>query len=58
MCSSDLLVTTVVGLLVAIPSAIFYNNLAIKVRQLATDMDGFSDELMGRIACEFQGRNE
>lgn len=55
---SSALVTTVVGLLVAIPSAIFYNNLAIKVRQLSTDMDGFSDELMGRIACEFQGRNE
>ena len=52
---SSALVTTVVGLLVAIPSAIFYNNLAIKVRQLTTDMDGFADELMGRIACEFQG---
>ena len=55
---SSALVTTVVGLLVAIPSAIFYNNLAVKVRQLTTDMDGFSDELMGRIACEFQGRND
>jgi len=52
---SSALVTTVVGLLVAIPSAIFYNNLSIKVRQLDTDMDGFADELMGRIACEFQG---
>jgi biopolymer transport protein TolQ len=55
---SSALVTTVVGLLVAIPSAIFYNNLASKVRQLNTDMVGFADELMGRIACEFQGRNE
>jgi biopolymer transport protein ExbB/TolQ len=55
---SSALVTTVVGLLVAIPSAIFYNNLAIKVRQLSTDMDGFADELMGRIACEFQGRDD
>jgi biopolymer transport protein TolQ len=55
---SSALVTTVVGLLVAIPSAIFYNNLAIKVRQLTTDMDGFADELMGRIACEFQGRGD
>lgn len=53
---SSALVTTVVGLLVAIPSVIFYNNLAAKVRQLSTDMDGFADELMGRIACEFQGR--
>jgi biopolymer transport protein TolQ len=55
---SSALVTTVVGLLVAIPSVIFYNNLAGKVRQLSTDMDGFADELMGRIACEFQGRDE
>jgi len=55
---SSALVTTVVGLLVAIPSAICYNNLALKVRQIATDMDGFADELMGRIACEFQGRND
>ena len=55
---SSALVTTVVGLLVAIPSAICYNNLASKVRQLNTDMVGFADELMGRIACEFQGRNE
>jgi biopolymer transport protein TolQ len=54
---SSALVTTVVGLLVAIPCAIFYNNLAIKVRQLTTDMEGFADELMGRIACEFQGRD-
>lgn len=55
---SSALVTTVAGLLVAIPCAIFYNNLALKVRQLSADMDGFADELMGRIACEFQGRND
>ncbi len=54
---SAALMTTVVGLVVAIPCAIFYNNLAGKVRQLANDMEGFSDELMGRIACEFQGRD-
>lgn len=55
---SSALVTTVVGLLVAIPSAIFYYSLAIKLRHLAADMDGFADELLGRIACEFQGRND
>ena len=54
---SSALVTTVVGLLVAIPSAICYNNLAAKVRKLTTDMGGFADELLGRIACEFQGRD-
>jgi biopolymer transport protein ExbB/TolQ len=56
ICSA--LVTTVVGLLVAIPCAVFYYHLVLKLRQLATDMDGFADELMGRIACEFQGRVE
>ena len=55
---SAALVTTVVALMVAIPSAIFYNNLAGKLRQITTDMDGFADELMGRIACEFQGRGD
>ena len=55
---SAALVTTVVGLLVAIPCAIFYWNLLGKVRQLSIDMDGFADELLGRIACEFQGRAE
>lgn len=55
---SSALVTTVVGLLVAIPSAIFYNTLATKVRQLSSDMVGFADELLGRIACEFQGRSD
>lgn len=54
---SAALVTTVVGLMVAIPCAISYNNLATKVRHLTTDMDGFADELLGRIACEFQGRD-
>lgn len=51
------LLTTVVGLLVAIPCAIFYNNLAAKIRQISTDMVGFADELLGRIACEYQGRD-
>ncbi|MFO7936098.1 MAG: MotA/TolQ/ExbB proton channel family protein [Kiritimatiellia bacterium] len=54
---SSALMTTVVGLMVAIPSAIFYNSLAGKARNLTNDMEGFSDELMGRIACEFQGRD-
>jgi len=49
------LLTTVVGLLVAIPSAIGYNNLAGKIRQVNNDMEGFADEITGRIACEFKG---
>jgi len=26
------------------------------IRSITADMEGFADELMGRIACEFQGR--
>ncbi len=52
---SSALLTTVVGLLVAIPCVIFYNNLASKVRQINNDMEGFADELTGRIGCEFKG---
>jgi len=52
---SAALLTTVVGLLVAIPCAIFYNSLAGKIRQINNDMEGFADEIIGRIACEFKG---
>jgi len=53
---SAALVTTVVGLLIAIPGVMCYNNLSAKLRNITTDMEGFADELIGRIACEFQGR--
>lgn len=53
---SAALVTTVVGLLIAIPGVIFYNSMNAKIRNISSDMEGFSDELIGRIACEFQGR--
>ena len=26
------------------------------IRNITSDMEGFADELTGRIACEFQGR--
>lgn len=52
---SAALVTTVVALLVAIPGAIFYNHLVARLRELVTNMESFADELMGRIACEYQG---
>ena len=54
---SAALVTTVVGLIVAIPGVIFFNIMNSKIRNITSDMEGFADELMGRIACEFQGRN-
>lgn len=53
---SSALVTTVVGLLVAIPGVIAFNLLNAKIRNITSDMEGFADELIGRMACEFQGR--
>ena len=53
---SAALVTTVVGLLIAIPGTIFFTRMQGQIRHITADMEGFGDELMGRIACEFQGR--
>lgn len=52
---SAALVTTVVGLIVAFPGLIMHSILSSKVRSLTSQMEGFADELSGRIACEFQG---
>lgn len=53
---SAALVTTVVGLLVAIPGVIAFNFMNTRIRDITSDMEGFADELMARIACEFQGK--
>ncbi len=53
---SAALVTTVVGLLIAIPGVIAFNRMNATIRGVTSDMEGFADELTGRIACEFQGR--
>ena len=53
---SSALVTTVVGLLIAIPGVIAFNRMNASIRNITSDMEGFADELTGRIACEFQGR--
>ncbi len=53
---SSALVTTVVGLLIAIPGVCCFNALNSKIRDITSQLEGFADELMGRIACEFQGR--
>ena len=55
---SAALVTTVVGLLIAIPGTIAFARMQASIRHITADMEGFGDELMGRIACEFQGRGE
>jgi biopolymer transport protein ExbB/TolQ len=54
---SSALVTTVVGLLIAIPGISAFNYMNGIIRDIASDMEGFSDQLINRIACEFQGRN-
>ena len=53
---SAALVTTVVGLIIAIPGVIAFNLMNASIRKITSDMEGFADELTGRIACEFQGR--
>ena len=54
---SSALVTTVVGLLIAIPGVALHSNLSSKLRDLMSDLEGFADDLMGRIALEFQARS-
>ena len=51
---SSALVTTVVGLLIAIPGVCAFNSLSATVRGLSADMEGFADDLVGRVALEFQ----
>ena len=51
---SSALVTTVVGLLIAIPGVCAFNRLQATVRGLCADMEGFADDLVGRVALEFQ----
>ena len=53
---SAALVTTVVGLLVAIPGVIMHTRLTASMRALMSVMEGFTDDLIGRIALEFQGK--
>ena len=53
---SAALVTTVVGLLIAIPGVVAYTRMNATITQIRAEMEGFADELIGRIACEFQGR--
>jgi biopolymer transport protein TolQ len=50
---SAALLTTVVGLLVALPSSIGYNFLAGKIRELHVQMDNFADELIAEIKRNF-----
>lgn len=51
---SAALVTTVVGLLVAIPGVIMFGLLNARKQALMTDLESFADDFTGRIANEFQ----
>ena len=55
---SGAMLTTVVGLFVAIPSGIGYNILYGSVRKINIELEGFVDELTGRMAYEFQGKGD
>jgi biopolymer transport protein TolQ len=52
------LITTVAGLLVAIPSMFFYNFLVHTLRVLTVELDNFAQELMSRIETEFMHDDE
>ena len=54
---SSALVTTVVGLLIAIPGVAAHTKLTAMVREQMAAMEAFTDDLTGRIALEFQGRS-
>lgn len=49
---SGALLTTVVGLIVAIPSLIGYNLLTNAIRQLIVSMDNFVEEFMAKVKLE------
>jgi len=46
---SAALLTTVVGLIVAIPTVIAYNMLSVRLRNIAVGMDNFVQELVGEL---------
>ena len=50
---STAMLTTVVGLFVAIPSTVSYNLLVGQIRRLNIALDGFADEYLARVLAEF-----
>ncbi|MFO7871033.1 MAG: MotA/TolQ/ExbB proton channel family protein [Kiritimatiellia bacterium] len=50
---SGALLTTVVGLLVALPSAIGYNMLSDRIRRFCVEMDNFVQELMSELERQY-----
>lgn len=52
---SGALLTTVVGLLVALPSSIGYNMLTSRIRRLAVQMDNFAQEFTAAVQQHYSG---
>lgn len=51
---STAMLTTVVGVAVAIPTILAYNFLASKIEKVKIQFDGFADEYLGRLKREFR----
>ncbi|MBI4722991.1 MAG: MotA/TolQ/ExbB proton channel family protein [Candidatus Stahlbacteria bacterium] len=49
---AEALITTVVGLCVAIPAVVFYNYLTNRASQLADELDAFANELVEQMRAE------
>ena len=49
---AEALVTTVMGLAVAIPAVIAYNHFVSKLNLLSGELEGFSSEFIGALARE------
>lgn len=50
---SSALLTTVVGLVVAIPSTIGYNLLQSKLEAVSVDLEGFGEDLLGKLRLHY-----
>jgi biopolymer transport protein TolQ len=48
------LATTVLGLLVAIPALVGYNYLKNSIRDFATEMEGFSNEILASVELQYR----
>ncbi len=55
---SGALLTTVIGLMVALPSAIGYNLLGDQIRRISVEMSNFVEELMSDLECYYEEGSE
>jgi len=50
---AEALVTTVVGLIVAIPSLVMYNYMASSIRKFESEMEDFASEILGDVEKKY-----